>query len=140
MDTVHYATLEDGADTDADESIVTDTIADNVEVAVGTPNVDNLTAPSTGATILGLGGNDNLTGGTGDDTLVGCAGENTLVGGGGNNVFGVFNDSANADTITDFTTGEGTAVTDEIHLKGFDSGTATPSLIPGNSTPMRGFM
>ena len=136
MDTVHYATLEDDADTaNTDESIVTDTITANVEVAVGTPNVDNLTAPSTGATILGLGGNDMLTGGTGDDVLVGCTGENTLVGGGGNNVFGVYDDGENADMITDFTTGADMAVTDEIHLKGFDSGTPEPEprLIPGNS-------
>ena len=135
MDTVHYATLEDDAETaDTDESIVEDTISPNVEVAVGTPNVDNLTAnAANGVTILGLGGDDTLTGAAGDDTLVGCAGKNTLVGGGGNNVFGVFSDGANPDTISDFTTGADTAVTDEIHLKGFGSGTATSSLIPGNS-------
>ncbi len=54
--------------------------------------------------------------------------------GGGSNVFGIFNDSDDPDTITDFTTGTGTAATDEIHLKGFASGTAEPRLIPGNST------
>ena len=135
MDTVHYATLRDDPATDGnDESIVNDTTPDNVEVAIGTPNVDTLTAAASGVTILGLGGNDTLTGAAGNDVLVGCAGEDTLVGGGGNNVFGIFNDDDDPDTITDFTTGTDDAVTDEIHLKGFDSGTPEPRLIPGNST------
>lgn len=131
MDTIHYATLEDDPDTaTTDESIVTDTIADNVEVVVGTPNVDNLTAGGTGVTILGLGGNDTLTGGNGNDVLVGCAGENTLAdAAGGDDVFGVFNDGAKADTITGF------AGDDEIHLKGFPAGaTVTVAGIPDNTT------
>ena len=96
----------------------------NVEVVVGTPNDDYLTANAGGATILGREGDDTLTGGTAVyDTLVGCAGENTLTGGGGDDVFGVFNGGTDdADTITDFTTGTGMATTDEIHLKGFEAG------------------
>ena len=128
MDTVHYATLEDDDTSMDDESVVTDTLAANVEVVVGTPNVDNLTAADTAVTILGLGGNDNLTGNDGDDTLVGCAGENTLTGAAGDDVFGVFNDGTNADTITDFAEG------DEIHLKGFDAGAVTITGIADNTT------
>ena len=129
MDTVHYATLEDAETMPRDESVVADIIlAANVEVVVGTPNVDNLTAANTAVTILGLGGNDNLTGNAGDDTLIGCAGENTLAGAAGDDVFGVFNDGTNADTITDFAEG------DEIHLKGFDAGAVTITKIADNTT------
>ena len=39
-------------------------------------------------------------------SLVGCTGDDKLNGGGGNDIFGVFNDGTNADTIEDFTTGE----------------------------------
>ena len=40
-----------------------------------------------------------------------------------------------ADTITDFTTGTGTAATDEIHLKGFEAGaTVTITPILANAT------
>lgn len=123
MDTVHYATLKDDASTAGeDESVVTATVPDNVEVAVGTPNIDNLTANGTGTIILGRGGNDNLDGAAGEDTLVGCAGKNALNGGDGDDVFGVLMGSTN--DIEDFTTGSGTTVTDEIHLKGFAAGAA----------------
>ena len=134
MDTVKYATKEDDPDTDADESMITDSIPNEVEKAVGTKHVDVLTAPSTGATILGLEGDDTLNGNSEDDVLVGCAGEDKLTGGGGNDVFGIFNDSDDADMIMDFTTGAGMMdVTDEIHLKGFDDGaTVEPRLIPGD--------
>ncbi len=51
------------------------------------------------------------------------------MGAGGSDVFGVFKDDGNIDTITDFATG------DEIHLKGFDAGAAvTVGLVPGNAT------
>ncbi len=73
MDTVYYLTLVDDADTDGDESIVTATTPDGVEMVFGTPNVDNLTASADGAAILGRGGND---------TLFGCAGKDMLTGGG----------------------------------------------------------
>ena len=59
------------------------------ETALGTQYDDALTA-GTGGAILGLEGDDDLTGAAGADTLVGCAGENALNGGGGNDVFGVF--------------------------------------------------
>ena len=135
VDTLHFAVLEDDATTDPDESILTATLPANVETVIGTPNVDNLTAAATGVTILGLEGDDTLIGGAGVDTLVGCAGENTLTGNAGSDVFGVFNDDANADSITDFTTGADNATTDEIHLKGFAAdATVTVSVIANNIT------
>ena len=131
MDTLHYAPVEDNeATTDVDESeagIGTSgsptTTPANVETVFGTQNADFLTAAA-GATVLGLGGGDTINADAGGNTLVGCAGENTLVGAAGNDVFGVYNDGANADTIQNFTTGADTAVTDEIHLKGFEMGAA----------------
>ena len=133
---MYYAPpADDPATTDTDESMngVSGTTPGNVETVFGTQNADTLTAAA-GATILGLGGNDMLTADAGGSTLVGCAGSNTLTGAAGNDVFGVFSDGTNADTIAEFTTGTGMATTDEIHLKGFDSGTARSALIPGNST------
>ena len=120
MDTVYYVSLDDPTTTEEDESMegVTATTPNNVEMVFGTQNVDVLTAAA-GATILGLGGGDMLTASATGNTLVGCAGENTLTGGDGNDVFGVYNDGANADTIVNFTTGAEDATTDEIHLKGF---------------------
>ena len=145
-DTVRYVTMDDDKDTaEMDESKTGVGTSDatartvvNVEVTFGTPNVDYIEAHADGATILGRGGNDTLTGNAGEDTLVGCAGENTLTGDDGDDTFGVFNndgDAANVDTITDFNTGTGTVVTDEIHLKGFAAGAAiTVAAVPGNST------
>ncbi len=129
MDTLRYAVLaDDPATDDVDESKLGTgpvTTPPNVETVLGTPNDDEITAVVGGATILGREGDDELNGGTGEgvDTLVGCTGENKLNGGGGNDIFGVFNDGTNADTIEDFTTGEGMAATDEIHLKGFEGAT-----------------
>ena len=136
VDTLHFAVLEDDEDTaNVDESILTANTPANVEVVIGTPNVDNITAAASGVTILGLEGDDTLIGGGGVDTLVGCDGENTLTGGAESDVFGVFNDGANADAITDFATGADDATTDEIHLKGFTAGsTVTVSVIPNNIT------
>ena len=139
-DEVHYTALADNEGTpDMDESEAGVTVSPtprNVEVVAGTQNDDTITANVDGATILGLEGDDTLAGGEGADTLVGCAGDNTLTGNGGNDIFGVFNDDDDDtfDTITDFTTGEGMATTDEIHLKGWDAGTVTVDLVPGNST------
>ena len=141
MDTVYYAPPADDPGTTEDEStngVTATPTPGNVETVFGTQNVDNITAAA-GATILGLEGNDMLAAATGNtagengNTLVGCAGENTLTGSAGNDVFGVYNDGANADTIVNFTTGAEDATTDEIHLKGFGSETAEPRLIPGNS-------
>ena len=144
MDTVHYTAPPDNeTTTDADESengVTVTKTPQYVEVLTGTQNGDTITAHADGATILGLEGDDTLSGATGVgvvgvDTLVGCTGENTLRGGGGSDVFGVFSDETNADTIMDFTTGMGTATTDEIHLKGFEAGAvATVGLIPGDAT------
>jgi Ca2+-binding RTX toxin-like protein len=139
MDTVHYTAPADVETTEAeDESqngvIVSPTPGD-VEVVVGTQNGDTITAAAGGATILGLEGDDTLNGGAGVDTLVGCAGENTLMGGAGSDVFGVFKDDGEIDTVTDFATGEGMATTDEIHLKGFEAGVAvTITPILANAT------
>ena len=105
----------------------------NVEVTLGTPNADYLMAHIGGATILGREGDDNLNGGAGDDRLVGCAGENTLNGGAGDDVFGVLNGST-TNEIGDFTTGEGMATTDEIHLKGFAGEAVTFAKIADNVT------
>ena len=139
MDTVYYAVPTDNDGTPAiDESTggVTVTATPNhVEMVFGTQNNDNITAAAGGATILGLEGDDTLVGGAGIDTLVGCAGKNTLSGGGGDDVFGVFNDGANADEITDFNTGSDNATTtDEIHLKGFEAGASVTfaEIIPDN--------
>ncbi len=129
MDTLHYASpAEDDESTAAvDETELgigatsAVTTPPNVETVFGTENDDTLIAAA-GATVLGLGGNDTLTADATGNTLVGCAGENTLSGAAGNDFFGVYNDGANADTITNFTTGADDAVTDEIHLKGFPAG------------------
>ena len=137
MDTLHYVAQADNDETDADESKTGASVTTpaNVEITLGTPNDDSITAHPDGATILGREGNDTLIGGAEVDVLVGCDGENTLTGGGESDVFGVFNDGTNADTIMDFNTGADMATTDEIHLKGFEDGAAvTVGLIPGNST------
>ena len=95
---------------------------------VGAGNaLDNVILGSTGSyqvsfTLLGLGGNDSLVssygndsldGGTGNDTLNGYTGNDTLTGGAGADafVFNTYPSPANADRITDFTSG-----TDKIHL------------------------
>lgn len=141
MDTLSYVTVADDPTTDPDESMEgvgtsgsPVTTVQYVEVTLGTSNADYLTAHGDGATILGREGDDDLNGGIGVDTLVGCAGSNTLNGDGGNDIFGVFNDGTNADTIEDFTTGADTAATDEIHLKGFDGGNVTFAAIPDSIT------
>ena len=140
MDTLSYVAQSDSAaTTDDDESKIgvganaTVTVPQYVETILGSPNADDITAHADGgAAILGRGGNDDLNGAAGDDTLVGCAGENTLSGGAGDDVFGVFRDGTKADTIEDFTTGAGMAVTDEIHLKGFEAmASVTFAGIPG---------
>ena len=136
MDTLHYATPADDEDTDmVDESengigtaAQSEMTPPNVEVVIGTPNGDYIETANSGVTVLGLEGDDELTGGDGVDTLVGCAGENTLEGGGSNDVFGVFNDGAKADTIADFNAG------DEIHLKNFAAGAVTIVALPDNTT------
>ena len=82
-------------------------------------------------TILGLGGNDNLTGNAGDDTLVGCAGVKHACGRCQRRCFRRFQRRrTNADTITDFAVLAG----DEIHLKGFDAGAVTITGIADNTT------
>ena len=131
MDTLYYAPEADNeatSDMDESEAGVEATTPNNVETVFGTQNTDTLTA-ATGATVLGLGGDDMLTASDTGNTLVGCAGKNTLTGAVGNDVFGVYNDGANADTIKNFTTGLEAATTDEIHLKGFPAG-ATVTHVP----------
>lgn len=54
----------------------------------GTAGNDTFTASNTDSwTLLGLEGDDKLTGGTGSDTLVGGAGNDTLSGGAGSNTY-----------------------------------------------------
>ena len=62
-----------------------------------------------GETILGTDGNDFLVGTDGDDIIIGGLGNDTLTGGAGADTF-VFSEAGpdNADTITDFVTGEDT--------------------------------
>ncbi len=124
------ATMEDESELGVGDSGSPITTPANVETVFGTANDDYIDANDSGAAVLGREGDDDLGGGTGEDTLVGCAGENTLRGGDGDDVFGVFNDGANADEIEDFNTGEDTATTDEIHLKGFAMGSSAPTFAP----------
>ena len=64
--------------------------------------------------LFGDGGGDALYGNAGNDTLDGGAGADTLTGGAGADTF-VFAAAHGADTITDFTPGEG----DRIDLSAF---------------------
>jgi len=146
MDSLRYIAMADNPDTDPDESkmgVGTATTAiiipDNVETVFGTANDDYIEVVDLdGTVVFGLEGDDDLDGSAREETLVGCAGSNTLNGGEGVDIFGVFNDDDDAtyDTIEDFTTAADMATVDEIHLMGFDSGTAEPEprIIPGNET------
>jgi Ca2+-binding RTX toxin-like protein len=49
--------------------------------------------------VLGLGGNDTLTGSAGDDTLDGGAGVDLLIGGGGDDTFRISGNQAQTDTM-----------------------------------------
>jgi len=96
-----------GVSTDLDGLLANGAIAiDGVAVTsptsiTGTTGNDSLpvgSPPATSTLILGLGGNDTLTGGGGDDTLDGGTGTDNMVGGAGNDTYVV--DSA-TDKITD---------------------------------------
>ena len=72
-------------------------------VVEGTASTDVLHTPqgtATGVALLGLGGNDMLTGGAKDDMLIGGEGNDTLNGGWGNDTY-IFNLGDGQDTITD---------------------------------------
>ena len=77
----------------------------NIEGLVGSAYDDILSAGTTGTTLYGLGGNDQLNGGAGNDTLIGGLGADTLTGGAGNDTF-IFASAdfqrGVLDTITDF--------------------------------------
>ena len=116
-DTVIYSAYKKPVAAEDQETGLEIAIPANVEVLHATRYNDTLRSDSTdGATILGHEGDDIITGGTGMDVLVGCAGKNMLnsgLTGDEGDVFGVFNDGENFDSIMDFEEG------DEIHLKGF---------------------
>lgn len=78
-----------------------------IERFAGTPGNDLLRSFDWGeVTLLGLGGNDQLTGSFRNDVLIGGAGSDTLTGGQGSDLF-VFDESpqSGTDTITDFVAG-----------------------------------
>ena len=116
-DTVIYSAHKNPATAADPEAGLMIAVPANVEVLHATRYNDELTSNSNdGATILGHEGDDMITGGAGMDVLVGCAGKNELNSGptgDEGDVFGVFNDGENFDSIMDFEEG------DEIHLKGF---------------------
>lgn len=92
--------------TDPDTKTYTETLG----IAIGTEDGDDtLTGPHDQNVMYGLGGDDDLTGGSGDDTLDGGAGNDSLTGGAGNDVFAV---STGHDTISDFNTGNTGALDD----------------------------
>ncbi|OJA03265.1 BspA family leucine-rich repeat surface protein, partial [Bathymodiolus thermophilus thioautotrophic gill symbiont] len=67
---------------------------------------DTLFTTSAKTTIHGLGGNDNLNGGTTDDILIGGAGNDILTGGGGSDTFDYGFTNAGNDWIKDFVVGD----------------------------------
>ena len=93
--------------TDPGTSPVTQkTIVSSEIVYVGSSGVDKtaapVIAPGTQVFMLGLGGNDNLTGTTGNDTLDGGTGTDILIGGSGNDTYYVENGTNNTfDTVTE---------------------------------------
>ena len=77
------------------------------DILYGGDDDDTLTGDGGNDTLYGGSGDDALTGGAGDDLLNGGEGNDSLTGGGGSDTFMVAHGGAgNADTITDFTTGE----------------------------------
>jgi Ca2+-binding RTX toxin-like protein len=77
----------------------------NIEVLIGSPLADTLSAKSTGSKLEGGAGNDNLNGGAGNDSLDGGSGNDVLAGGAGNDSYFV---DVSTDVVTELS-GEGTA-------------------------------
>jgi hypothetical protein len=85
----------------------TDTIS-NIQEVIGSQNagsIETLVAGSQAAVLIAGAGLDTLTGGAGNDTLVAGPGGGTMTGGGGDNTF-IYSAGSNAETITDFSTGD----------------------------------
>jgi Ca2+-binding RTX toxin-like protein len=85
------------------------------DIIVGGGGNDIISGGDGADQLFGGDGNDNIAGGIGNDILVGDAGNDTLTGGAGSDTLAgglgsdmfVFNDSASADVVKDFTFGTG---------------------------------
>ena len=98
----------------------------NGDILVGTKLADTLSGGAGNDTLFGLNGDDIISGDDGIDDIVGNDGNDFLSGGGGNDIFSYRDtdvDSANVDTITDFTTGE-----DKIDLSRISNLASSPTL------------
>ncbi len=124
MNTVDYGSSSSGVSVDLSSHSATGEGTDtlyNIYGVNGSGFNDTLIGDNDGNMFVGFEGNDSLVGGTGDDFFGGSwpeatghgAGNDTLTGGGGSDIF-TFAEfgAANADVITDFTTGG-----DQIWLK-----------------------
>ena len=99
---------------------------DGIEILRGTKHDDVIVGSGT---ILGLEGDDDLTGGTTGNVLVGCAGTDELNGGAGDDVFGILNGKpTEVDIIMSFGIGD-----DEIHFKGFPAGSSATAVLVGTT-------
>jgi Ca2+-binding RTX toxin-like protein len=92
-----------------------------VQTLTGTANSDYLESGDGNDTLNGLGGSDILWGENNDDILNGGSGADVLYGGTGADTFVLWDTDA-ADSIVDFTTGEGDALDISSILIGFDVG------------------
>ena len=127
-----------GGGTDLVKTRFTHNLEANVEnlTLTGTTNIDGtgnalankLTGNDGNNVLRGLDGKDGINGGAGDDTLYGGAGADKLTGGLGNDkfVFDSMTVSADADTITDFTTGQDKIVFDRSVFTAFAPDAAGP--------------
>jgi Ca2+-binding RTX toxin-like protein len=92
---------------------------------IGMDGNDQITGSSHNDTIYGGDGADSINGGVGNDTIYGGSGQDTLTGGGeqDNFVFTTLSDSSTSapDTITDFESGS-----DKINVDVVDADTTTP--------------
>ena len=79
------------------------------DVIVGTDDPETLNGTDGNDTISGLRGDDILNGLAGDDSLLGGAGNDSLTGGPGADLF-VLEDGGGFETVTDFRSGEGDAL------------------------------
>ena len=89
----------------------------NVEGAMGTEFGDRMLGNAADNLLWAHGGNDSLSGAGGNDSLLGEAGNDTLTGGAGADEFFLSTRAADADLLTDFSTG-----TDTLVLSGFLEG------------------
>jgi hypothetical protein len=92
-----------------DNNFATDNVGQTV---IGNTDIDSITGGNGNDILNGGAGNDVLIGGLGNDTITGGSGKDNMAGGDGSDIF-VFATgsvdsiiSANADVISDFTTGQ----------------------------------